>query len=142
MSLTCVENETALVERITDGENILAVITRHEYEPEETAFLTPPSFKQQVGFVVYGAGSEIPRHEHMVMERHIRGSSECPLVRRGVSEVTIFNRRREEVCRRTLRKGDLLLLVDGGHHFRQIEDTVFIEIKQGPYPGIEEKERY
>ena len=82
MSVTCVKSETALVERITEGENILAVLIRHEYETEETAFLTPHSFNQQVGFVVYGAGSEIPRHEHLSLERNIRGSSECLLVRR------------------------------------------------------------
>jgi dTDP-4-amino-4,6-dideoxygalactose transaminase len=44
MSLTCVENETALLERITDGETILAVIIRHEYEPEETAFAAGESY--------------------------------------------------------------------------------------------------
>jgi len=47
-------------------------------------------------------------NETALMERNIRWSSECLLVRRGVSDVTIFNRRREEVCRRTLRKGDRL----------------------------------
>jgi hypothetical protein len=63
-------------------------------------------------------------------------------VRRGLSEVTIYDRSRCEVCRRLLRPGDVLLLVAGGHGFRQIEDTVFLEIKQGPYPGVEEKVRF
>jgi hypothetical protein len=142
MGTTCIRSETALVERIGDGDGVLAVLIRREYEPEETSFLTPPSFKQQLGFIVYGAGSEIQRHEHSRLERSILGSSECLLVRQGLSEVTIYNRSREEVCRRMVREGDILLLVDGGHHFRQIEDTVFIEIKQGPYIGAEEKERF
>lgn len=125
-----------------DGESVLAILVRRQYEPQETTFLTPASFKQQLGFVVHGAGSEIPRHEHLALERHIRGGSECLIVRRGESEVTIYNRRREEVCRRVVREGDILLLVDGGHRFRQITETMFLEIKQGPYPGAEEKERF
>ena len=33
-------------------------------------------------------------------------------------------------------------LVGGGHGFRQLAEAVFLEIKQGPYPGVEEKERF
>ncbi len=37
--------------------------------PQKTTFLTPPEFKQQVGFVVYPAGGEIQRHVHRPLER-------------------------------------------------------------------------
>jgi hypothetical protein len=143
MPATCVQTEGALVERVVDraGET-LAILIREAYEPESTTFLTPPEHKQQVGFVVHGAGTAIPRHDHVPVVRTIRGTSECLVVRRGLSEVTIYDRSRREVCRRLLRAGDVLLLVAGGHGFRQIEDTVFLEIKQGPYPGVEEKVRF
>jgi hypothetical protein len=49
---------------------------------------------------------------------------------------------KETVATRELREGDILLLVDGGHGFRMLEDTVFVEIKQGPYTGLDEKERF
>jgi uncharacterized protein with PhoU and TrkA domain len=142
MQATCVQPETGLVEWIRDGEETLAVLIRAEMQPDATTFLTPPDYKQQVGFVVHPAGSEIPRHDHARVERSIRGTSECIIVRRGKSEVTIYDRQRREVCRRVIATGDVLLLVSGGHGFRQIEDTVFLEIKQGPYPGVEEKERF
>jgi hypothetical protein len=41
-----------------------------------------------------------------------------------------------------VREGDVLLLVKGGHGFRMLEETVFVEIKQGPYTGLDEKERF
>jgi uncharacterized protein with PhoU and TrkA domain len=131
-----------LVEWITDGAETLAVLIYDDYEPDRTTFLTPPEFRQQVGFVVGESGSEIPRHDHLPIERTIHGTAECLVVRRGLSEVTIYDRDRREVCRRIVRGGDVLLLVAGGHGFRQIEETVFLEIKQGPYPGVEEKERF
>lgn len=43
---------------------------------------------------------------------------------------------------RILREGDLILLVSGGHGFRCMEDTVLVEIKQDPYVGPDEKERF
>ena len=35
-----------------------------------------------------------------------------------------------------------MLMIDGGHGFRMLEDTVFLEVKQGPYTGVDEKERF
>jgi hypothetical protein len=43
---------------------------------------------------------------------------------------------------RELRCGDIMLMVGGGHGFRMLEDTVFLEVKQGPYIGLDEKERF
>ncbi len=127
------------VETIRDGPETLAILVRSGYLPSETTFLTPPDNAQQLGFVAYPAGSEIPRHAHEPIERSIRGTTECLVVRRGKSEMTLYNRAREEVCRRVLVEGDVVLLLGGGHGFRQIEDTLFLEVKQGPYVGIEEK---
>ncbi len=41
-----------------------------------------------------------------------------------------------------LRSGDVVLFVAGGHSFRMLEDTVFLEVKQGPYTGMQEKEYF
>jgi hypothetical protein len=35
-----------------------------------------------------------------------------------------------------------MLMVAGGHGFRMLEDTVILEVKQGPYTGEDEKERF
>jgi hypothetical protein len=32
-----------------------------------------------------------------------------------------------------------MLMVDGGHGFRMIDDTVIVEVNQGPYTGVDEK---
>jgi hypothetical protein len=41
-----------------------------------------------------------------------------------------------------LNKGDVILLADGGHGFKMIEDSEIIEVKQGPYAGELDKERF
>ena len=32
-------------------------------------------------------------------------------------------------------------IMDGGHGFKMLDDTMFLEIKQGPYTVVDEKER-
>src|SRR5262245_49801069 len=130
------------LERILYNGMPLAYIIRTGMNPGGTTFLTPPEFKQQVGFVVYPAGGEIQRHVHRPLERHLIGTSEVLIVRRGRCEIDIYNNGRELVATRELGQGDIMLMVDGGHGFRMLEDTVFLEVKQGPYTGVEEKERF
>ena len=131
-----------LIERITWQDKVLAVVIRSEFSPAKTTFLTPNDYKQQVGFVVYPAGGVIQRHVHKPLERHLVGTSEVLLVKRGRCEVDIYHDDRQQVATVELRDGDLMLMVGGGHGFRMIEDTVFMEVKQGPYTGVDEKERF
>lgn len=129
-----------LVERICHSGTCLAYIIRDSFLPDETTFLTPPDYKQQVGYVVYPAAGVIKRHVHRPLERHIVGTSEVLVVKKGRCEIDIYNDERELVATRELHKGDIMLMVGGGHGFRMLEDTVFLEIKQGPYTGLDEKE--
>ena len=130
------------VEHIVFEGKPLAYIIRSEIAPKTTTFLTPTDFKQQVGFVVYPKGGEIQRHVHRPLERHLIGTSEVLVVRQGRCEIDIYSNQRQLVATEQLREGDILLMVDGGHGFRMLEDTVFVEIKQGPYTGLDEKERF
>ena len=52
------------VEIISADGQPLTYIIRGGQLPERTTFLTPPEFKQQVGYIAYAAGGEIARHAH------------------------------------------------------------------------------
>jgi hypothetical protein len=131
-----------LVERIMFQNQVLCLLIRADNTPVQTTFLTPPEYKQQVGFVVYPASGEIARHTHRPLDRHLVGTSEVLILKQGRCLIDIYNDEHQLVATRELLQGDLMLMVGGGHGFRMIEDTVFLEIKQGPYTGIEEKERF
>jgi len=130
------------IETITWRGIPLAYIIRTEPTPSETAFITPPQFKQQVGFVVRPAGGEIQRHVHRPLRRVLVGTSEVLVVRQGRCEVDVYNDDRELVATAELREGDIVLMIGGGHGFRMLETTVLLEVKQGPYTGEDEKERF
>lgn len=130
------------VERIHWREICLAYIIRADFSPHETTFLTPPEYKQQVGFVVYPAGGAIQPHTHRPLERHIVGTSEVVIVRQGHCLLHVYNDDHELIALRELCPGDLVLMVAGGHGFHMLENTTLLEIKQGPYTGVDEKERF
>ena len=50
--------------------------------------------------------------------------------------------RKVYLATRTLKTGDVILLVSGGHDFEMLEDTDMVEVKQGPYSGVEDKARF
>ena len=131
-----------LVERITWKNKSLAYIIRAEMAPEKTTFVTPSEMNFQVGFIVYPAGGEVARHHHRPLERHIVGTSELLVVKEGRCQIDIYDDDRSLVATRELRKGDIMLMVGGGHGFHMLEDTIFLEVKQGPYTGLDEKERF
>ena len=54
----------------------------------------------------------------------------------------IYNDDRELVVTCELVTGDVMIMIGGGHGFRMLENTVFLEIKQGPFLPVEEKEHF
>jgi hypothetical protein len=131
-----------MIETIHDDGVVLAYVIRHGPVPTATAYLTPDDCNLQVGHVVYPAGSEIPRHVHLPIERRIVGTNEVLVVQQGRCEVDVYADDRRVVTSLELQVGDIMVAVNGGHGFRVLEDTVLLEIKQGPYPGGAEKERF
>jgi len=131
-----------LVERICCGDTCLAYVIRSSFLPDESIFLTPPDYKQQVGYIVYSAGDGVQRHVHRSLERRIVGTSEVIIVKKGRCLLSVYNDNHEIVAMRELHSGDIMLMVGGGHSFHMLEDTVLLEVKQGPYTGVDEKERF
>jgi len=131
-----------LCEIINWNDQPLAYILRPNPLPDKTTFITPPEFKQQVGFIVYPAGGVVKKHLHLPLERHLVGTSEVLVVQKGRCLADIYSDERELVATRELKAGDVMLMVGGGHGFRILEDTVFLEIKQGPFLPVAEKEHF
>lgn len=130
---------TDAIETIRDGDAVLACLIRGNHRPRATEFMTPDDWNQQVGFIVYPRGGEIARHRHLPIQRTLTGTAEVLLVREGRCEVDFFDADANLVATRVLTQGDVLVLVSGGHGFRMLEDTILLEVKQGPYTGLQEK---
>jgi hypothetical protein len=130
------------VEEIASEARPLCYLIRADRLPGRPTFPTPPSLPLQAGFIAYPAGHEIPRHVHVPVPRSIVGTAEVLLVLRGSCTLDVYDDERRLVATRELAQGDIMVMVGGGHGFRMKEDTVLFEVKQGPYLGPQEKERF
>jgi hypothetical protein len=130
------------IEEVSADGKTLALIVRAQLNPAETTFITPPEYNMQVGFVVYPSGGVVEAHSHVPLERHLVGTSEVLLVRRGRCQMDVYDDEQALVSTYELGPGDVILMVAGGHGFRMLEDTTLLEVKQGPYTGLEEKIRF
>jgi hypothetical protein len=127
------------VELITADGQPLCYVIRGQVHPSNTTFITPPEAKQQVGFIVYRKGGVIARHVHRPLERHIIGMAEVVVVRSGSCQIEVYDEQENLVAVRDLHQNDVVLMVGGGHGFKILEDTILLEIKQGPYLGADDK---
>jgi hypothetical protein len=130
------------IEQVTHDGRVLAYVIRARATADQTTFMTAPEATFQAGFVVYPAGGAVTPHVHLPVVRQVVGTSEFLVVRSGRCIVDLYDEGRVLVASRELDAGDAVLSVGGGHGFRMIEDTVLLELKQGPYTGLAEKERF
>lgn len=130
------------IDTIAVGGTVLCHVVRTDRLPDITTFATPPEAVIQVGHVVHPRGHEIVRHAHRPVERRVTGTAEVLLVQRGRCEIDVYDTDRQFVRTAELREGDILVMLAGGHGFRMLDDTVLLEVKQGPYLGPDEKELF
>ena len=130
------------IEIISDGATPLVYFIKANWMPGYTEFLTPDYFGQQIGMIVNSKDSVIQPHIHLPITREVFGTTECIIVRKGKCALDIFNQYKALIRTIDLSVGDIVLLIGGGHGFRMYEDTILFEIKQGPYAGIADKERF
>jgi hypothetical protein len=130
------------IETIRQGQTTLAYVVRAGATETRTSFFMGDDATFQTGFVVYPAGGSIVPHVHLPIVRSVVGTAELLLVRSGRCIVDIYDDGRALVTSRQLETGDIVILMTGGHGFRMLEDTVLLEVKQGPYGGQAEKSRF
>jgi len=129
-------------ENIVDGLEPIALIIRASYDEPGLRFFTPTNFSQQVAYMNHPKGKRIEPHIHNLVVRQVLYTQEVLLIRKGKVRVNLYTSNRKFLVSRELKTGDLILLCGGGHSFEMLEDTSMIEIKQGPYAGLDDKVRF
>jgi hypothetical protein len=127
------------VETVMDGPVVIALVVRAGFDEPGTRFLTPPDFTQQLAVMKHPAGTRIRAHAHAPVRRRGVRTQEVVLIRKGRVRATLYSSRRERLCSPVLVEGDIILLCGGGHAFEMLEESVMVEVKQGPYDGPAEK---
>jgi hypothetical protein len=131
-----------MIETIKSNGNILAIILRANYKSEGISFFTPNEFSQQLGYMHRPKGYEILPHIHNRVIRNVEFTNEVLLIKSGKVRIDFYDENKDYFISQILDKGDVVLLVRGGHGFEMLEESEMIEIKQGPYVDDNDKTRF
>lgn len=112
-------------------------IIRGSYAPAKTEFYTPGDYSQQLGIIKYPSGGYIKPHYHNKVTREVHFTQEVLVIRKGKVKVILYDRQLKYIQDIILNTGDTILLASGGHGFEMLEDAEMLEVKQGPYNGVE-----
>lgn len=133
------------MEKIVDGDLLLALIVCKRDFPNGMNFWGSDDAPLQFGSCVYPKGVVLQPHIHKKRKRtRAHKTIELVCVLHGAIKTMFYSLDKVVVCTRVLREGDCVMLYDGGHGFKILKDnTVFIEVKNGPYVSVEaDKEKF
>lgn len=136
------ECEQNLVKEITHNGLLLGIIIYSDFREPGIHFFTPNSLSQQLAYMRHPAGKHIQPHIHNPVPRQVTYTQEVLFIKAGKLRIDFYNDEQEYLESFLLKKGDVVLLIQGGHGFEVIEEVEMIEVKQGPYVGEQDKTRF
>ncbi len=131
-----------MIKKITDGDQLLALIVSHQFSEPGIHFFTPDQLSQQLAYMRHPVGKHIQPHIHNSVPREVEYTQEVLFIRKGKLRVDFYNVQQDYLESYILESGDVILLVTGGHGFEVLEELEMIEVKQGPYVGEQDKTRF
>ena len=132
----------ATLERIFNGDQFLGLIIRKDYHESGIQFLTDDQSPQQLGYMNRAKDYVIAPHVHNVVPRTVELTQEVLIIQRGKVRVDYYDDNKNYLESRIAYEGDIVYLGYGGHGFKMLEDSEIVEVKQGPYCGANDKERF
>jgi hypothetical protein len=128
--------------KITFDNQILGIIIRNNFNKEGIEFFTDDSSSQQLGYMNRPQDYIIPPHRHNIVPREVNLTQEVLFIKSGRVRVDFYNDAQQYFKSVVISSGDIILLANGGHGFKMLEQSEIIEVKQGPYCGEMDKVRF
>jgi hypothetical protein len=102
-----------------------------------TKFCSPDEGSLQFGLLAHEAGFVEAAHYHKPIERKIMNLEQMFVVQKGKIAVDFFTAEGKKFREVVLGVGDAILLINGAHSIRVLEDMQCVSVKQGPFLGAE-----
>ena len=123
-----------------DHGNVIAIVfdlNNLEKLNEGTHMFTPTNWSVQIGIAKHSKGYSVAPHIHIRERNEVVIGTEILIVLKGRIRVSLYNDDGVKIRDVELREGGGIAL-SCAHSVEFLEDTTLIEIKEGPYPGVEE----
>lgn len=126
------------VEYVGGIENPLAIIIRQNAKSDSIEFITEQESNFQIGIMRRPNGYKIPSHFHKPVKREITGTQEVLVIRSGLCAIRISDGGNLSF-ESQLKSGDVIFFAQGTHSIEMLEECEILEVKQGPYAGVNDK---
>lgn len=120
----------------------IALIIRNSYSNDGIKFFTDNQSNQQLAFMSHPKGTVVKAHVHNKIERTVFLTQEVLIIKKGKLRLDLYSQDKEYIESTILEAGDIVFLPQGGHGLKCLEDVSMIEVKQGPYLGVNDKVRF
>lgn len=131
-----------MIKEIKDGEILIAKIIKAEEWEENLKFYTDDKDFLQVATWNYNKGKHLKAHGHNICKRVSDKTNELIFIKSGKIKSTLFSENGVVLETVILEQGDILISYNGGHAYDILdENTQVLEVKNGPYPGLEKDKK-
>ncbi len=122
---------------VKSNKKTIAIIIRNNIAVKGVKFFSPKDYPFQIGFHNRPEKTVLKPHKHPAHNFFIKSSQEVLYILRGKIRVDLYDNgnKKKLLCRKTLKDGDSILFVSGGHGVTFLKDSKIFEVKQGPYVG-------
>lgn len=124
-----------MIEKVIHKNRLYAYILRSSYKKKGIHFFTERRDTMQMGHISYKSEHKILAHHHPLKKKLVNTTSEALIIKKGIIKVKFYDERNSKKIFKSkiLKKGDVILILRGGHGFEIIKNVEMIEIKQGPF---------
>jgi hypothetical protein len=132
-----------MIETIIFKRKIYAIIIKSNFHKKGINFFTKRNHSLQLGYINYKKNHEIKSHYHPKSKKIIYDTNEVFLIKKGKIRIDFFEKKNKKkyLKSKILKKNDIILIINGGHGFKVIEEVSIVEIKQGPYQLKDDKNK-
>ena len=131
-----------MIKKFFHNNTQIALIIKNSYSNEGIKFFTEDDSSQQIAFMQHPKDTIIKAHVHNKVKRTVYDTQEVLIIKKGKLRLDLYSQEKEYIESTIISAGDIVFLAHGGHGLKCLEPVEMIEVKQGPYLGVNDKERF
>lgn len=125
-----------------NGDLLHVILRAWDEQPIERYDVCDEAEFLQVARIKPKRGTQYPAHKHITNKRNVALTQECWVVMRGSVRAHYYDSDGRKLRDDLLTAGDVSVTLRGGHAYEIVEEnTLVIEVKNGPYVGRDADKR-
>ena len=132
-----------MIEKVIHKKKLFALIVRSKFRKKNGInFFTENNSTQQFGYMKHKKNYVIKPHQHNIRLTKILMTTEVIILFKGILRVDFCDNKKIYLFSKKIFGEDIIMLLNGGHGFKVLNDVEMLEVKQGPYKLSRDKVKF